>query len=120
MLLSLKTRISTPDYLSTRAFYERVFGMVVAEEWDEPGDAGVILAFKNGKHETLLEICRVDHAMDFSGLSLQFRVGSLSDFMATLPSEIDSQGPQPRPWGSTYLYLRDPNGILIVVYEDGR
>lgn len=119
MTLSLKTKISTPRYRETRAYFERVFGMVVAEEWNDPGDTGVILAFPGGRQEAFLEVYHAEDESDFDGLSLQFRVGSLAEFVATLPEDVAREGPVARPWGSTYLYLRDPNNIQVIVYEGG-
>ena len=119
MTLSLKTKISTPRYRETRAFYARVFGMVVAEEWDDPGDIGVILAIPGGRREAYLEVYYTDDQRNFDGLSLQFRVDSVAEFMATLPDDVGREGPVDRPWGSTYLYLRDPNDIQVIVYEGG-
>lgn len=117
--LSLKTKISTPHVEATQRFYERVFGMVVAEAWDEPGDKGVILALPGGKQEAFLEIYDEDPPGGLSGVSLQFRVNSLADFMAALPGDVSYEGPKDRPWGSVYLYLRDPNGIQAIAYEGG-
>ena len=100
-------------------FYERVLGMTVAEEWGEPGDVGVILALPQGRQEAYLEVYCVDEQKNFEGLSLQFRLDNLTGFMATLPEDVEFEGPTLRPWGSTYLYLRDPNDIQIIVYEGG-
>jgi catechol 2,3-dioxygenase-like lactoylglutathione lyase family enzyme len=116
---SLKTKISTAKYSETRAFYETVFGMAVVEEWSEPGDVGAILAFPGGRQEAFLEIYDIDDQKDFDGLSLQFRVDSIADFMAVLPENVGFEGPSDRPWGSTYLYMRDPNNIRVIVYEGG-
>jgi catechol 2,3-dioxygenase-like lactoylglutathione lyase family enzyme len=119
MNFSLKTKVSTPKYRETLAFYEGVFGMTVAEEWNDPGDVGAILAFSNGQREAYLEIYYVDDQKDFDGLSLQFRVESMADFLTTLSDDVEFDGPTERPWGSTYLYLRDPNNIQVIVYEGG-
>ena len=115
----LKTKITTPLLDATREFYQSIFQLVVVEEWDEPSDKGVILAFENGGREALLEIYDGPKTADFSGLSLQFRVDSLEQFVATLPADVAYSGPTPRPWGSIYLYLQDPNQIQLVVYEGG-
>ena len=119
MQFALKTKISTPKYRDTRSFYERVFGMSVAEEWDEPGDRGVILALPEGRQEAFLEVYHVDEPASLDGLSLQFRVESLAAFLADLPKDVRYEGPTPRPWGSTYLYLKDPSDVQIIVYEGG-
>ena len=119
MPISLKTKISTPLFDETVAFYKRVFYFTFVEEWDHPDDKGAILALSNNRDEALLEIYASDVKHDFSGLSLQFRVENIDRFMKTLPKSCNYEGPRPRPWGSTYLYIRDPNGILLVVYEGG-
>jgi catechol 2,3-dioxygenase-like lactoylglutathione lyase family enzyme len=114
---SLKTKISTPLIAETQRFYQTVFGMVVVEEWDSPNDKGVILAFDKGVGEAMLEIYFAETSWDFSGLSLQFKVEDLRSFLKTLPQGTEYEGPKPRPWGANYLYLRDPAGILVIVYE---
>lgn len=93
--------------------------MTVAEQWNDPGDVGAILAFPEGSQEAYLEVYFVEDQRDFGGLSLQFKVDSLGEFIKTLPEDIDFEGPTARPWGSHYVYLRDPNEIQIVVYEAG-
>ncbi len=117
MITSMKTKISTPLIAETRAFYERVFAMRVVEEWDEADDRGVILALDGGRTEALLEIYHRATAADLSGVSLQFRVESVAAFRAALPSDIACSEPTPRPWGATYLYLTDPAGVAVIVYE---
>ncbi len=116
---SLKTKITTPRLAETRAFYESLFDLRVVEEWNEPDDRGVILQFPDGYREALLEIYDGPGPHDFAGLSLQFRVDNLKSFTASLPTNIIFEGPDRRPWGSTYLYLRDPNEIQVIVYEGG-
>jgi catechol 2,3-dioxygenase-like lactoylglutathione lyase family enzyme len=117
VIFSLKTKITTALILETVDFYKNIFGMVVVEEWDEVDDRGVILALPDGTNEALLEIYYGEGLMDFSSISLQFKTDELASFLKQLPESIDRNGPTPRPWGATYLYLRDPNDILIIVYE---
>jgi catechol 2,3-dioxygenase-like lactoylglutathione lyase family enzyme len=119
MAFSLKTKITTPRLDETRDYYVRVFDMVVAEEWDSPEDRGVILAFRDGREEAFLEIYEGEAAHDFSGLSLQFKTGDLTAFVDSLDPDVERRGPVERPWGSHYLYLSDPNGVAIIVYEGG-
>jgi len=117
MRFSLKTKISTSKINETRAFYESVFDMRVVEEWDSHDDNGVILSFENGKDEAYLEIYDTSKTHDFAGLSLQFKVDDVKAFARKLPDNLDYEGPKSRPWGSTYLYLEDPAGVLVIVYE---
>ncbi len=116
---TLKTKITTPHLSATTAFYKAVFGLVAVEEWNEPGDQGVILGFDDGQNEALLEIYDGQGTQHFVGLSLQLRVDDVESFIASLPAGVSFEGPDRRPWGSTYVYLRDPNDIQVIVYEGG-
>ena len=118
-MLSLKTKILTRNMDETRRFYERVFGMVLVEEWDDADDKGVILAFSKERLDALLEIYDDDSVYDHSSLSLQFRVADIAKFQTELPDDLKYDGPKARPWGSQYIYIRDPNNILVIVYEGG-
>lgn len=91
--------------------------MHVVEEWHGDSGVGCILALEGNGREALLEISHTTRPADFSGLSLQFRTEDLAGFIAALPAGTQVRGPTMRPWGSTYLYLSDPNGISIVVFE---
>jgi catechol 2,3-dioxygenase-like lactoylglutathione lyase family enzyme len=116
---ALKTKIITPLFLETRDFYVSCLGMHVVEEWQEEDDVGCILALPSKRREALLEIYRGPTSVGFAALSLQFRTEDLESFRALLPHAIQVRGPVERPWGSTYLYLTDPNGISVIVYEGG-
>jgi catechol 2,3-dioxygenase-like lactoylglutathione lyase family enzyme len=118
-VLSLKTKIFTRNLDETRRFYERVFGMVLVEEWDDADDKGVILAFSKERLGALLEIYDDASVRDYSGLSLQFRVTDIAKFQTELPDGLKYDGPKARPWGSQYIYIRDPNNIPVIVYEGG-
>lgn len=114
-MTSLKTKITTPLVEETQAFFERVFGMSIVEEWDSPGDRGVILQFDGGSREALLEIYQGE-SNGFGGLSLQFKVSDVDVFVESLDGQ-PFEGPTDRPWGSRYVYMSDPNGIAVVVYD---
>ncbi len=115
---SLKTKITTPRFEATVAWYRNLFGLEMVEQWDEPKDKGCILALPGGRNEALLEVYD-GPAADFGGLSLQFRTTDIDAFRARIADDMDCRGPVDRPWGSRYLYLHDPNGIAIIVYEGG-
>jgi catechol 2,3-dioxygenase-like lactoylglutathione lyase family enzyme len=116
---SLKTKITTGRLAETRAFYIDCLGMHVVEEWQQENDVGCILSLAGGGREALLEIYEGPQPGDLAALSLQFRTDDLAAFEASLPPGTRVRGPVKRPWGSAYLYLTDPNGITVVVYEGG-
>ena len=117
--ISLKTKITTAKLTSTRDFYTSCLGMQFVEEWQEGNDVGCILALAGKGREALLEIHEGPQPEDFSSVSLQFRTEDLASFRASLPAGTQVRGPVKRPWGSSYLYLSDPNGISVVVFEGG-
>ena len=114
----LKTKIVTPLLGETRDFYVNGLGMGVVEEWRDGADAGCILALADSRGEAVLEICEGSESTSFAGLSLQFRTDDLESFRTRLPATIEVRGPVEKPWGSSYLYLTDPNGIAVVVYQE--
>ena len=116
---SLKTKITTAKFAETRDFYITCLGMVVVEEWREENDIGCILALRGNRGEALLEIYEGPQPDDVSCVGLQFRTEDLAGFSRSLPTQVQVRGPIKRPWGSTYLYLTDPNGISVVVFEEG-
>lgn len=116
-LLSLKTKIVTPRVEETRDWYVELLGLVVLEQWDEPGDRGCILGLGDAPGEALLELHRGDEVFDFGGLSLQFRVADVDRFEVPDSGRFPSRGPVDRPWGSRYLFLTDPNGAAVVIFS---
>jgi catechol 2,3-dioxygenase-like lactoylglutathione lyase family enzyme len=115
---SLKTRITTPLFAETVAWYRDLLGLETAEQWEEPGDKGRILTFPNGRGEAYLEIYDGPTG-DFAGLSLQFRTTDIDAFHREIADRFDSRGPIDRPWGSRYLYLTDPNGVQVIIFSGG-
>lgn len=116
---ALKTKITTARLADTREFYITCLRMRVVEEWCQVDDVGCILSIAGKGREAVLEIFEGSGGDGFVGLSLQFRTDDLANFKAMLPAGTEVRGPVVRPWGSTYLYLTDPNGISIVVFEGG-
>lgn len=115
--VSLKTRLSTPLLAETRDWYRDLLGLVVREEWDEPGDRGCILALPGPTAEAYLEIRHSAEPFDFAGLSLQFRVEDVEAFAVPDDPRFRHRGPVERPWGSRYLVFTDPNGVSVVIYS---
>jgi catechol 2,3-dioxygenase-like lactoylglutathione lyase family enzyme len=114
---ALKTKITTSRFEDSRHFYVDCLGMKVVREWREENDVGCVLALGNGEGAAFLEICEAPQPESFAGVSLQFRTDDLAAFQEALPAATAARGPVKRPWGSTYLYLTDPNGISVIVFE---
>ena len=115
----LKTRIETPLWRESMAFYTEDLGMNVVASWDDPGDRGVILALGGGSQpEALLELAHTDAPRSYTGLSLQFRVRDLAAVAERLKTRGMADGPAQRPWGSAYLTLLDPAGVRVILYQE--
>ena len=115
--ISLKAKIVTPRIAETRDWYRDLFGLLLLEEWDEPGDQGCILGIEGGNGEAFIEVHSGPTEHRFDGLSLQFRVEDVDRFPIPEEARFAHRGPESRPWGSRYLFFSDPNGINVVVFS---
>lgn len=117
-MTGLKIRIETSVLDESVAFYTQHLGMQVLDSWDDQGDRGVILGLgPSVQGEAFLELAHAEAAETYDGLSLQFRVGDLDAVVERLRGQVEFRGPKERPWGSTYLYLEDPMGVEVIVYQ---
>lgn len=114
----MKTQILTTDIVASSRFYIDILNMEIVDQWDDPDDKGMILKPAGGDMSGQLELYASDQQHRFEGMSIQFKVADISVFAAGLPDTIEYSGPTLRPWGSTYVYLTDPNGVQIIVYQE--
>lgn len=126
-LTSLKTVIHTEDFTNSVRFYHEVLGLEVVNKWDEPGDRGRI--FKVGSERAFIEILETKAQGEHSAnefpsgminnkMEIQMATKNLEAWVSRLQTLWPTKGPLKRPWGSSYLYLRDPNGIQIIIYQE--
>ena len=114
----IKTRFETPHYQESIAFYSTHLGLKIIQSWDNGLDKGTILGLHDSENgEAFLEIANRITPISYEGLSIQLRVPKLVDIINKIDGVLDFRGPVLRPWGSTYLYLRDPSGIQVILYE---
>lgn len=116
MISELKTRIETDRFDACVAFYEQRLGLQVRERWDSDGDRGVIFSASAGTAGNALELAEGSSSRRPTGLSLQFRVDDLTPW-ATRLEDLGGRGPIARPWGARYLYLEDPAGVQVILYD---
>ncbi len=129
-LLSLKTTIRTKDYKASKTFYTQVLGLEIVQEYnDGDGSKGSILRFGHEGSNAFFEISEIsqDHyyhheSFDMSlandKIDIQLRTNDIEYWADRLKDKCDTRGPVLRPWGSYYLYLRDPDGLQIIIYEE--
>jgi len=118
-LVALKIRIDTERFTESRKFYSEILGLQILEEWDDDGDVGCILGFSSHGSTGFLELSPSDSTAQGSSdpLSLQFRTLDIQATAESLSGRWEFEGPVERPWGSTYLYLTDPDGISVILFE---
>lgn len=125
-ILSLKTMLRSRDLEASRRFYVDVLGLEVVEEWGEAGDRGFIVAF--GQGAGFLELLGIDpdhpkHRPSFADsvandkIELQIRVESVDGWVERLEGLAEVDGPVTRPWGNRYLWIRDPDGVRIALFQ---
>ena len=124
---SLKTMLRTRDFEAARAFYVDVLGLTVVDEWDSEGDKGCIVGF--GQGGGFLEILapapgHPRHRPAFEApvandkIELQIHVDDVAAWFERLDGRVPIEdGPVTRPWGNTYLWIRDPDGVRIALFQ---
>ncbi|TAI47592.1 VOC family protein [Flagellimonas allohymeniacidonis] len=129
-LLSLKTVIRTKNFEASKTFYTQILSLEIAEEYnDGNGSKGVILRLGPQGSNAFLEISEItqDHSYYQKAFSesfendkadIQLRTEDVNYWAGLLHEKWRARGPVLRPWGSHYLYLRDPDGLQIIIYQE--
>jgi catechol 2,3-dioxygenase-like lactoylglutathione lyase family enzyme len=124
---SLKTMLRCSDFAAARRFYVDVLGLDVVEEWASRGDLGCIVSF--GEGGGLLELLATDpdhpkHRPAFEEgvandkMELQIHVDSVDSWVERLADVTQVEGPVTRPWGNRYLWVRDPDGVRVALFQE--
>ena len=130
-LLSLKTAIRTRDLEAAKAFYTQILDLEIEEEFDDGnGSRGCILRIGPPQSNAFLELSEISQAHSYyqrafseklenDKIDLQIRTLNVDYWASRLKeSSWEAWGPADRPWGSRYLYLKDPDGLQIIIYEE--
>lgn len=129
-LLSLKTTIRTKDLKSSKDFYTRILKLEVVEEFDDGTSRGSMVKLSSEPTNAFIELSEIDEEDEYfqkdfaedsatDKVDLQIRTEDV-DFWAKRLQENNwaARGPVLRPWGHRYLYLRDPDNLQIIIYEE--
>ena len=125
-VLSMKTVIRCRDFACSRDFYTRVLGFAVAEEWEEPQGRGAIFHVEGVG--ACIEIYGMTHAdsrfhesfqqaLANDKIDIQLETESLASWVRRLEGVWAFEGPEDLPWGQRWIRLRDPDRLLIAIYE---
>jgi lactoylglutathione lyase len=107
------------DLEGSLKFYSEAVGLTVERRISAPGTEIVFL----GNGETKIELIRDRDPGSLNrplGISLGFRVSSLDETVEALRKKgipVDSGPYQPNPH-VRFLYVRDPNGLLVQFVEN--
>ncbi|HNP18111.1 MAG TPA: VOC family protein [Fulvivirga sp.] len=130
-LLSLKTVIRTRGFEASKSFYVGLLNLEIVEEYDDGnGSRGLILRFGDENSNAFMEISEILESHDYyqppfskaienDKLDIQLKTNDIGYWAKLLKEkQWPFRGPVPRPWGSQYLYLRDPDGLHIIIYQE--
>jgi len=121
--ISLKTTIRTKNFESSKMFYSTVLQLKIVEEYDDKnGSQGCILRIGSEESNAFVEISEIEAKHDFLNdkIDLQIKTNSILYWAERLQKLWKVSGPIDRPWGSQYLYLRDPDGLQIIIYQENK
>ena len=122
----MKTVIRARDFEVSRAFYSELLGLRVVEEWNEEDDRGAVFALGVGHDGAYVEVSAASsdprsqrvHALAANDkVELQIHTDSVEAWVERLTGRVDLEGPVTRRWGHRYLWLHDPDGVRIALYE---
>lgn len=126
---TLKVVIRCRDFAASRSFYGEVLGFREVEAWQEREGQGCI--FRVGGRGAALEIYQMSQAdprwqeaferpFENDKVDVQIGVASLEPWCDRLRDRWPFSGPEVTPWGQRGLKLRDPDGLLLAIYEEAR
>lgn len=127
-IVEVKVVIRCGDYEASRAFYRELLGFGVAEEWREPADVGCIFSPHLDGSTGLIEIHRMSEddpryervfsqPLSNDKIDIQLRTPDLRSWVDRLQGRWPFSEPETTPWGHRWIKLRDPDNVLIAIYE---
>ncbi len=125
----LKIVLRCADIQRSRDFYTRVLGFVVQQAWTEEEGRGCILALTENETTAGIELYQMNRAdtrfhdaftrpLENDKIDLQLRTDSVDRWIVRLSGAWPFMGPEILPWGQRWIKLRDPDNLLIAIYEE--
>lgn len=136
--LRLKIVIRCADFERSRDFYARVLGLPILQEWSEPQGQGCVFGFgdarpgpagaepSNGGVLEIYGMTREDprfrdeftRPASSDKIDIQLKTGSITDWVDRLRGVWPIEALDKLPWGQRWLKLRDPDNLLVCIYQD--
>jgi catechol 2,3-dioxygenase-like lactoylglutathione lyase family enzyme len=114
----LKIVLRCGDLGASRSFYGEVLGLEVVDEWSEAHGDGCLFAVGTGYLE--LGEARTAPQHEPHGFDIQLSVTGLDDWVRQLGDRWDHEPIKQQPWGERTVRMRDPDGVIVTVYEEAR
>lgn len=117
-ITGVKFRLFSRDIQRSVRFYEHL-GFCLSEQWKEINDEGAIVSLNSQSDFPIcIEITKQQIMQSTDSVSIQLKVDNLEAYMHQIKGNIIFGQPVKRPWGSLYLYLEDPSGYQVIVYQE--
>ncbi len=125
----LKMVLRCANVQRSREFYTNVLGFAVQQAWTEEEGRGCILALHEGEKSAGLELYEMNRSdkrfqeaftrpLENDKVDLQLRTDSVDRWVVRLSGVWPFSGPEVLPWGQRWIKLRDPDNLLIAIYEE--
>ena len=114
-ILTSRVLLTPSDPAATRHFYGEVLGLAIAREFGPPEHQGTVYFTGGG----FLEVSGQAPARPAAGIRLWLQVRDVAaehSRLVALGAQID-RAPVLEPWGLIEMWLRDPDGVPIVLVE---
>ncbi len=116
-VLSSRVILRPVDLERSLTFYGETLGLKVYREYGSGADRGVVFFLGGGYLEVTGRAPPVDRDLDKITLWLQVPdIGHAHGHLARAGVEI-TDPPERKPWGLLEMWVRDPDGVSIVVVE---
>ena len=114
--VSLKIVIRCADLGASRAFYADVLGLSVVDEWQEAHGDGCVFAVGSSAIE-LGQARDDDDAREQHKIDVVIGVPHLDAWTARIDGKWQHGEIKVHPWGERTVRMRDPDGVLLTLYE---
>lgn len=124
MAATMKVVVRCADITASKAFYGDVLGLSLLDEWHEAQGDGCIFSIGSALielHEMTPSHHRFDPGMrdpvQVDKMEVQFGVEDLDPWLARLDGRWKHGEAKVQPWGERTVRLRDPDRVLITIYQ---